>query len=476
MLWKPSFRGFFILICILLLLGNVCLNAQSSLSILSQPIPSEPITNAPADSQDRYAVLPPKALPAEMPQAGQTSNDTMVSNPGLSLGQLEQIALTRNPTLCQAVMRINAARGQCQQVGLYPNPVAGYISEEMGTNGTAGKQGAFVSQEFVTGGKLKYNRAVAGQEVQQAQWAWQSQKYRVLNDVRSIYYDVLYAQQTIEINEKLVHIGEESVKTAQNLFAAKEVSRVDVLQASVEADTTRLQLQNARNRHQAVWQRLTAVIGEPEMEPAALDGRLEDNLPQLSWGTILEQVLSTSPQLAEARAGMERARCQVARQYAERMPNVDLRATVEYDNEIKQNIAGVEAGLPLPFFNRNQGNIAKAQSQLIAAQNEVRRVELDLRQRCASIFEQYSNASGQVQKYTGDILPNASKTLELVQSGYRQGEFNYQTLLISQRTYFQANLSYLESLRQLRLSAVALEGLLLSGGLQSAQDFSSNGG
>jgi outer membrane protein, heavy metal efflux system len=289
-----------------------------------------------------------------------------------------------------------------------------------------------------------------------------------LNDVRAIYYDVISAQQTIEINTQLVRIGEENVKSAERLFAAKEVSRVDILQASVEADAGRLQLQNSRNRHQSAWRQLSAVIGMPEMATTVLAGRLENDLPQLEWGTVWGQVLAGSPQLAEARAGLERARCQVARQYAERVPNVDLRAGVEYNNEIGENIAAVEVGVPLPLFNRNQGNISKAQSQLVAAQNEVRRVELDLRQRLALIFEQYENARQQVQKYSDDILPNAAKTMELVRSGYRQGEFNYQTLLISQRTYFQANLSYLESLRQLRSSAVALEGLLLSGGLQSA--------
>jgi outer membrane protein TolC len=309
MFWNLPLRGFFLSICILLLLGNVCIIAQTELSIPVQQKPPRPVLNTPADILERYAMLPMNAKPTEIPPAGQPSDENAVSSSGWSLAQLEQIALERNPTLCQAAMRINAARGQNQQVGLYPNPVAGYFSEEMGSGGTAGKQGAFVSQEFVTAGKLKLNRAVASQEVQQAQWAWQSQRYRVLNDVRTIYYDVLYAQQTIEINEQLVRIGEENVKTAENLFAAKEVSRVDVLQSSVETDSARLQLQNARNRHQAIWRQLTAVIGAPEMEPAAIAGRLEDNLPQLSWSTALEQLLATSPQLAEARAGMERARC-----------------------------------------------------------------------------------------------------------------------------------------------------------------------
>ena len=467
---RQFLRGFFLptcILCILSTLGGVCVNAQTMSAL---KIPPQPTSNSALDRYERYAARLPGIQPVEMPPAGQPSFDIAVPNPGLSLGQLEQIALAHNPTLCQAAVRIQAARGQWQQVGLYPNPVAGYISEEVGTHGTAGKQGAFVSQEIVTGGKLKLNRAVAGQEVEQAEWAWQAQRRRILNDVRAIYYDVLYAQQTIEINERLVRIGAENVKTAENLFAAKEVSRIDVLEASIEADTARLQLQNAQNRRQSIWRQLTAVIGTPEMEPVALAGRLEDDQPQLSWNTAWEQILAGSPQLAQARAGLERARCQVSRQYAERTPNVNLRAGVEYNNEIGENIAAVEVGLPLPLFNRNQGNITKAQSQLIDAQNEVRRVELELRQRFAAIFEQYVNASQQAQKYADDILPNAAKTLELVRSGYRQGELNYQTLLISQRTYFQANLSYLESLRQLRVSAVALEGLLLSGGLQPAQD------
>ena len=36
-----------------------------------------------------------------------------------------------------------------------------------------------------------------------------------------------------------------------------------------------------------------------------------------------------------------------------------------------------------------------------------------------------------------------------------------------QRTYFRVNLAYLESLRELRLSTVQIEGLLLTGGLEA---------
>lgn len=87
---------------------------------------------------------------------------------GLTLGELEEMALQYNPTLEQAAARAEAARGHWLQVGLYPNPVAGYLGAEIGNEGRAGQQGCFLSQEIVTAKKLQLSRNVASQEVRQA--------------------------------------------------------------------------------------------------------------------------------------------------------------------------------------------------------------------------------------------------------------------------------------------------------------------
>jgi outer membrane protein, heavy metal efflux system len=91
---------------------------------------------------------------------------------------------------------------------------------------------------------------------------------------------------------------------------------------------------------------------------------------------------------------------------------------------------------------------------------------MGLQQRLAVVFEQYETAHQQVQKYTQNILPNAQESLNLVRSGYQQGEFNYLMLLTAQRTYFQTNLAYLDALHDLRTATTALEGNLLSDSLQ----------
>ena len=159
----------------------------------------------------------------------------------------------------------------------------------------------------------------------------------------------------------------------------------------------------------------------------------------------------------------------LSREYAGRVPNVDLQAGVQYDNATRDTFASVQVGVPIPIYNRNQGNIRRAQAELTAAQHEVRRVQLALQQRLAAVFEQYATAHQQVEKYTRDIMPNAEESLKLVGTGYRQGEFSYLMLLTAQRTYFQTNLAYLDALRDLRAATTALEGSLLSDSLQSTE-------
>ena len=91
-------------------------------------------------------------------------------------------------------------------------------------------------------------------------------------------------------------------------------------------------------------------------------------------------------------------------------------------------------------------------------------MELDLR--IDEPCQQYQNARCQVEKYAAQILPNAQTSLDLVAAGYRQGHFNYVTLLTAQQTFFQVNLAYVESIRDLRAATVAIEGNLLSDSLQ----------
>jgi cobalt-zinc-cadmium efflux system outer membrane protein len=389
--------------------------------------------------------------------------DTLPKAPAaLGLAELENIALANNPSLRELGGRVNALRGEWVQVGLPPNPTAGYLASEIGDSGTAGQQGAFVGQEFVTGGKLRLSRAVASQDIQAAEQQLAAQRFRVLTDVRIRFYEVLIAQRRAELSSQLLDVATRAVKTADTFFQRQEGNKVDLLQSRIEAGTARMQLKNAENDQLAAWRRLAIVAGSPDMPPARLSGDIEASVAELTFDDATQKLTTASPEIALAQARLERARFALRRACAQRVPNVDVQASVQHDNSTQDEIAGVQVGLPVPIWNRNQGGIQRAQGELLAAQSGIERVEFDLYQRLASSYQRYANARQQVEIYRKDILPDANSSLDLVTQGYQQGEFGYLALLTAQRTYFQTNLAYLESLRELQQASALIDGMLLS--------------
>ncbi|MDO4557562.1 MAG: TolC family protein, partial [Planctomycetia bacterium] len=370
----------------------------------------------------------------------------------VSIGELAQTALSQNPTLSQASRLLDQARGNYVQSGLYPNPVVGYTAGELGDEGSAGKQGGFFQQRIVTGGKLRWNRAVADSEADQAYYAVEQQRLRVLNDVRAQAMEVLALQRLVELDQKLVEIGTQGLATAEQLFTAQEVSRADTLQARVERNTAQLQLDTSRADYVGAWRRLASLVGKPESPPTRITDLLEKEPEPLDWDSSLTELLERSPELAQAKAGVQRARRDLERQRVQPIPDVEISGGVLYNDVNGYTVGTAQLGVAIPVFDRNQGGIAAASASIGAEMANVRRTELDLRNRLAEAFREYQASERQCHRYRTEILPDALETLRIAQLGYQEGEFTYLQLLTAQRSYFQATRDYIGSLKNLHVS------------------------
>src|SRR5207237_2955010 len=100
-----------------------------------------------------FPPLPPLA-PLPKPQPGPFGHP-------LTLSELQQLAISNNPTLRQAPADVQAAEGAARQAGAYPNPNVGYEADNVGSGSTAGFQCFFIAQVIKTAGKLKAAQASA---------------------------------------------------------------------------------------------------------------------------------------------------------------------------------------------------------------------------------------------------------------------------------------------------------------------------
>ena len=279
----------------------------------------------------------------------------------------------------QAAAAVDQTRGNLIQAGLYPNPQVGYLRTDANKAGQSRSQGVFVGQEFVTAKKRQKAQAVQSAEVDRLSWQYQAQVQRVVNDVRIRYYDVLGAEQSVKMADRLVGIAENGLKTTEKLFEARQASKADVLQARIQLKTVRLTLRESEIRHRTAWKQLTHVVGVPDMPLTAVAGVIDGDIPERDFDASYHELLAGSPQVRAAEVRVSHARAELVSEQAQVVPNVTLQVVAERDQINQFNSVNTFLSVPVPIFNRNQGNIFHAQADIREACQEVERTKLALR-------------------------------------------------------------------------------------------------
>jgi cobalt-zinc-cadmium efflux system outer membrane protein len=439
---------------------------------LVQPAGIEPLAPValpevvPSEAEGRDASPAETRLPSQRELVTPTEGPPFPSE--LTLEVLQSLAIANNPAISQAAARVSALQGKWVQVGLPPNPTAGYVGSEIGNDGAAGQQGGYVGQDFITGKKLQRNRNIVAAEIARAQQELAATQARVRTDVRRAYYGALLAQRRIELAQEMLRVTRAAAEASQSLVDAEEIPLAGLLQTQIQQQNAQVFAQTAGNVQAEAWRRLSAVVNQSELPIQPLAGDV-GQLPELmDWHSQQNRIQAMSPELAAAFANLERARRALGRARVEAVPDISTQASVQYDDSSDDTISGVQIGMPIPLWNRNQGGIRQAECEVAEAVRNVSRVEQHLNERLATAYRRYADAHVTATNYASAVLPRSQQALDLVRKGYEQGEVGYLDLLAAQQTYSQTNLAYLEALGSLWESYVLIDGLLLEGSLAAS--------
>ena len=425
----------------------------------------------PKQEQHHQMEMPP--VKPEYPRMGRAQENAKGAL--VTLEQVQKIASESNPTLRQAEAEIRAAKARQQQSALYPNPTVAYTGDEIrGGSVGGGKQGFFVQQTVVTGGKLGLSHAVFGKDVKLAEIEAEEQKMRVQSAVKMAFLRVLAAQELLYARRDMATIAQDATETQRRLMNTGQADETEVLEAEVEAQRMRMTARMQENTLREEWRSLTAVIGQPDLPLTTVGGDLENGWPEVNEEEAVESIAKESPAVRIADAAETRAQSVLARAKRESIPDIQVRGGMEYNHELlgsapfAKGWEGIaEVAVQIPLFNRNQGNVSAARADIDRAGQEKKRIAFTLRERAASAVDQYANARVMAVEYRDEMLPRAKKAYGLMVDRYGQMLASYPRVLDAQRKLYELQLEYISALESVWTNGIALQGYLLTDGLEA---------
>ena len=232
-----------------------------------------------------------------------------------------------------------------------------------------------------------------------------------------------------------------------------------MIQLEVQTEQVRAEADAVEQELPAVFRRLAAITGAKDLDAAPLTGSLDDPLPDYDLDRLRAYVLAVHPDVRSAQVGLERARLVWQRAQAAVVPNVTISGGYVRQNQNKSNDAVVGVSLPVPIWDRNQGNIQAAMAEVGSAAKEVERVENDLTERTATAFREYAAARKRAERLAA-VRDKADEAFRLIADPKNINVTAVQRL-VAQQAVAQARLEYARARGEAWRAAAAISGLTL---------------
>ncbi|MCE1115303.1 TolC family protein [Pseudomonas sp. zfem004] len=361
----------------------------------------------------------------------------------ISLPQALSTAMDANPDLAAARQEIGIADGARKQAGLIPNPEISYEMED--TRRSTSTTTVTLSQTLELGGKrgARVEVATYGQSVAQLELDRRVNGLRA--DVVQAFYAALRAQTGLDLAKQSLDLTERGLRIVDGRVRAGKSSPVEATRAQVQLAEARLQVRRAETEKTTAYQQLAQVTGSS----VTVFDRLES--PTLSPGLpprteeLLAQ-LDQTPEMRQAVVQIDKSDASLGAEKAQRIPNLTVSVGSQYDRSVRERVNVVGLSMPLPLFDRNQGNILSASRRADQARDLRNAVELRLRAETQTALNQWSTAMQEVESYDKTILPSAQQAVDTATRGFEMGKFGFIEVLDAQRTLIVARGQYLESL------------------------------
>jgi cobalt-zinc-cadmium efflux system outer membrane protein len=367
----------------------------------------------------------------------------------LTLPEVLHLARSHNPNLASQALQLEATRANEVTAGLRANPELSISKEDLSLASlTAVDQTFNVSRLFERGNKRRYRIESATLATVVAKHTYDDFERQLLLNVKQSFVALLLAKANLQLAEQNRQDYAKTVELSRIRFSAGEISRTELDRIELQASRFETDALNATQAMAQARTQLQSLVGLDDFsDKFDVAGELTVPTIQIDRSKLRDEALAARPDYLAALEQVHKSEADI--KLADANGATDFVAGAEYKRNGPDNFTGVTLGIPLRFFDRNQGEKLRTRRTLDASRAAERAARIQVLADLNQALAVLDSAQRISQLYDGDYLNKAKQVRERVEFSYRHGATSLLDYIQALREYRDTELAWRASTAQL---------------------------
>lgn len=255
----------------------------------------------------------------------------------------------------------------------------------------------------------------------------------------------LLAKANLDFAERLLDSYQHTVNISQEQNSAGAMSKADLLKIQLQTLQFQTDVTTAKIALVQALNSLRQLMGFDSV-PREYDvvGTLTPEPITMGLDDLQAKALSLRPDLQAAQRGVTAQQSQIG--LAKANAKQDLNVTFDYTHVNASSVGAFYFSIPMPIFNRNQGEVARNYFVLTQTQFLEKAAEQQALTDVKNAYETLLNNRDIVQLYDNGYIQQAQQSLDIAQFAYQHGAASLLDFLDAERSYRSTELSYRQAL------------------------------
>jgi cobalt-zinc-cadmium efflux system outer membrane protein len=375
----------------------------------------------------------------------------------LSLSETAAYTRRHNPELAAARLRIDEARGRLLGSGRRANPEFG-VDFKHDSRFEEGAVGVSFDQKFPVTSRLRLEKALSTSLVTAAELEVRDTERTTIAKAQALMVKLISLEQQRGLRQEQTDLAQKLSKFAADRSAAGELSALDAAQAQVDAQRLMLESRKLETERVSLLGELKPKLGIGADDTLTVTEGLPDSrLPERAhW----EQ----RPDYQHSRVTEDAARTGLELAHAKKWE--DITAGIMWEGERMEDapnglertgFLGFKLSIPLPLWNRNEGEVAEKKAASLRAALETKALAAEITNEAAAARAEME-ANVKLARETKDtLLPLVMQQTDRLESAYKSGQADLLMVLRAREQRLQLESAVLDATRDFHLARIRYE-------------------